>query len=802
MSKYKIFTFIFFMYFSFSIKAVNIDSLLNITLSGKNDTNVINSLFKLGDYYSYIKPDSSIYYYNKALSSAKNYKDKYLICKSYINLSYSYIYLSEYNKAEKNLKSALEINNIIKNNKLYSSIYNNLGILYKHKNNSKKAVESFLKSIEYDKTTNNESGIASGYFNIANIYVNNGEYAKALKNYNYSKKIFNKNKNYDNLSKCYNGIGVVYYMKGNYDKAIEYFHKTLEIKQKLNDLYGMSFCYNNIGMLHYEQQNYNKAINYYNQALNIFKKQKNKIGIANSYSNIGIIYNDKNNYKKALTYYLLALKIFEDIEDNSNISTIYANIGITYLNNKKYDKALNYLNKALKIKNNINDKDGISNIYINLSKIYNELGDSIKNKSYYKKAINLANKGLKIAKEIGTKPNEKIAYESLENSYFKLKDLNNAYKYLKLFTQIKDSLFNEKKMKELESLEAKYQNKQIQEKIEKNKILIAKKDAEKKQLQIEESKQRMQKYFFIASFILVVFLALYIFKNYKQKQKANALLKEQKNKIEKIHNSLSESIGYAKNIQKNILPDFNLIKKYFSDNFLIFRPKDVVSGDFYWWTKINNNIIITIADCTGHGVPGAFMSMLGISFLREIINKEKIISTDEILNKLRNEIIIALKQTDISEGQKDGMDMAIININIDTLELEYSGANNPLYLITKKDIPNFENIKDLIENGKNLLYEIKPNKMPIGIYKRKGNFISHKIQLTKGDSIYLFSDGYADQFGGPMNKKFKYKPFKRLLLENADKPMNEQKQILETTFKNWKNNIEQVDDITIIGIKI
>ena len=827
---------LFLLLFSQFIKADNKDSLLNIISYNKTDTNTIKALSKLGDIYLKTRNDSCFFYYNKGLKIANQINNKKLLCKTYLDIGYAYIIFLKYNKSDKYIKTALIINNkFLKNNSLYSSIYNNLGILYKHKNDSKKAIEYFLKSIKYDKITKDSTGEAKSFINIANIYVSKGDFNKALKYYNLSKNILINFNDIKTLSKCYNGIGVVYYMKGNYDKAIEYFHNTLETKEKLNDLHGMSLCYNNIGLVHYEQKNYYQSINYYNKALEIFKKQKNEIGIANEYSNIGIIYSDKGENEKALNYYLLALEIFKKLNDNYNAANTYANLGNIYLTKKDFKKSKKYLEKALEIKQKNNNKDGIANIFINLSNLNNSLGDSTGDLKYYKKAIFFANKGLKIAKDIGTKPNEKIAYESLSNSYYKLNDIKKSYKYLKLFIQVKDSLFNIKKMQELENLEAKYQNKQKQEEIEKNKIIIAKNEAEKKQLKIQESKQRMQKRFFIAGFVFVLIISFYIFKNYKQKKKANALLKEQKaqiqeknaelnqqneeiltqrdeiekqkNKIEIIHNNLSESINYAKNIQKSILPDFNILNNIFTENFLYFKPKDVVSGDFYWWSKIDNYFILTIADCTGHGVPGAFMSMLGISFLREIVNKEKITQPDKILNKLRKEIILTLKQTGKEGEQKDGMDMSIISLNLENNVLQYSGANNPIYIVKNKKIKTDKNIvlfDDSKINTQNLkfLYEIKADKMPIGIYKRTENFSLKEIKLNNGDFIYLFSDGFADQFGGEKNKKFKYKPFKRLLISNSNKTANEQKLLLEKTLIEWKKNNYQIDDITVMGIKI
>jgi len=305
---------------------------------------------------------------------------------------------------------------------------------------------------------------------------------------------------------------------------------------------------------------------------------------------------------------------------------------------------------------------------------------------------------------------------------------------------------------------------------------------------------------------------------------------KQKEKIEEIHHEVSESINYATRLQEAILPEEKILSKYVSEHFVLFKPKDKVSGDFYWWTHIENHTVITAADCTGHGVPGAFMSMLGTSFLREIVQKEYITHTGVILRKLRKEIIKALKQTGEAGTQKDGMDMAIISINHETNTVQFSGANNPLYIIRNEElrIENEESrssVKEFVilneakrsekslddqsrsfaktqDDNSKFLYEVKPDKMPIAIYEKMDAFTTHEIQLEKGDQLYMFSDGFADQFGGPKGKKFKYKPFKRLLLENADKPMTEQKEILNQAFKEWKGDLEQIDDVVVLGVKI
>ncbi len=261
-------------------------------------------------------------------------------------------------------------------------------------------------------------------------------------------------------------------------------------------------------------------------------------------------------------------------------------------------------------------------------------------------------------------------------------------------------------------------------------------------------------------------------------------LSKQKEKIEISHKHIKDSINYAKKIQDAILPSLDLFENNLSDYFIFFKPRDVVSGDFYWAKKINEHFIFVAADCTGHGVPGAFVSMLGISFLNEIVARKGLYQAGKILDILREEIKKSLKQNSESKRQ-EGMDIAFCSLNTKTNVLQFAGANNPLYL--------FRN---------NEMIEYKGNKQPIGIYRKEKSFTNYEIQLEKEDKIYIFSDGFIDQFGGKKNKKFMKKNFKKLLSEIQNENMNKQKQIINNTFENWKGNYKQIDDVLVMGVKI
>ena len=267
-------------------------------------------------------------------------------------------------------------------------------------------------------------------------------------------------------------------------------------------------------------------------------------------------------------------------------------------------------------------------------------------------------------------------------------------------------------------------------------------------------------------------------------------VKKQKDQIEDQNVQITSSIQYASRIQKALLPPDIMFSEAFKESFIFYKPRDIVSGDFYWLKKVNNMIIFAAADSTGHGVPGAFMSMLGIAFLNEIVSEEtddfESCSSSMILDDLRDRIKNSLRQTGEDDHTKDGMDMAIVILNTDTNAIQFAGAYNPLYIVRNKK-----------------LTEVKADRMPVGVYLKDSEPFSNKrAQLQEGDILYLFSDGYYDQFGGDLGRKFMKNKFRELLEDISDKPMTEQKQLLEDTFNEWKGENEQSDDVIVAGIRI
>jgi len=258
----------------------------------------------------------------------------------------------------------------------------------------------------------------------------------------------------------------------------------------------------------------------------------------------------------------------------------------------------------------------------------------------------------------------------------------------------------------------------------------------------------------------------------------------QRDQIAQHQKSIMDSINYAQTIQNSLLPSSQILKTYLPEHFILFKPRDIVSGDYYWFSEQEKHYYVAAADCTGHGVPGAFMSMLGMALMNEIINKHPDIDPDSLLNELRSQIIVTLHQKGDPSAAKDGMDMVVCKVDRNNNRMLFAGANNSLYLVRKKE-----------------LTEYKTDKMPVSIHLVMKPFTGHEINLKPGDSVYLFSDGYADQFGGPRGKKFKYQPFKSLLISISEKEMHEQGLQLDREFEQWKGDADQVDDVVVIGLK-
>ncbi|MBI9055816.1 MAG: tetratricopeptide repeat protein [Bacteroidales bacterium] len=793
---------------TFAQNQKKIDSLEFLLKESSEDSVKINLHIQLSETLFYTDTKLAEINANLALNLSKlnNYSYKTATC--YITLGIIKEIQGNYSEALDYLDKSLKIEKTLGNKKGISRCLNNMGILYETQGDYSKALEHYERSLIIDTELNDKHGIAICLINIGGTYDCLGEYSKALEQYERSLKISTELNDNLGVAINLNNIGEINRLRGNYVKALEYYEKSLKINEELNDRSGISVCLNNIGTVHQHLANNTIAIKYYKKSLKIDAELGDHSGQAISLNNIGEIELSQKDYEGALESFTQAILISQEIEDLSGIARSASLLGSVYLEKKEFSNAIKQLEKALKLHLEIEEDAFIANDYAKIGQAYFDL-------EKYEKAISYSFKAINISKKIGSKENTRLASKVLSQSFEQQQKFKEAYKYLLLFKETHDSIFTIASKEQLTNLETRFDLERKEKQIELQQTQLDKQD-------VKIQKQQIRSIALIGGFIAISVIIVLIIIGYMRIRKANEVITYQKEEIiesneelnqtneelrttmetiNKQKQEITDSIHYAKYIQNAILPRKEKRDKLLSKHFVYFKPKNIVSGDFYWTTEIEERTIVAAADCTGHGVPGAFMSMLGVSFLNEIVNKEYITHPGVILRRLRKDIINALQQKGEFGEQRDGMDIALCSIDFKNMDLQFSGANNPLYIIRDKNKTPIDH-SIITENDNNVLYEIKGDRMPIAINEKMDRFKMYEFKLLKGDCLYLFSDGYQDQFGGLRGKKFMSSNFKDLLLANCNKPMNNQSKIIDDTINNWQNGYEQVDDILVIGIKI
>ncbi len=591
-----------------------------------------------------------------------------------------------------------------------------------------------------------------------------------------------------------------YYIYNAPDKAIRLANKFLILAEKYDSTNIIEYCYQILGEAYFYQENYTNSLDYFQKFLSSQIEKGNEKGIGRAYNNLGAVYRAIDDYSEAIQCYEKALRINLKLNDINGLSSTYNNLGVLHEYLNLFAQARDFYKKSLGIEFDLNDLEGISTSYLNLGGINLKLQN-------YDIAIEYCEKSIIICDSLNYNHTLEINYDILYQIYKKTGDSEKALLYLEKFYDLKNNRINEESNTQIAELELIYQTDKKQQEIE----LLSK---QKKQKEILNIIGLSGLAIFSILFIILIRTNKFRKKNNQILQLRNAEVMQQKEEIEaqrdeieaqrdeikrqidlselqtnKILNQkkdITDSIEYAKHIQIALFPDKITLQRILKKGFCLFKPKDIVSGDFYWVAEINNKSIIVAADCTGHGVPGAFMSIIGINFLNEIVYDEQITKPSEILSLLRRKIIKTMVHANRINESKDGIDLALVVIDYNKMNLEYAGAYNHLYYIRD-----------------HMLNVIKADRMPVGISEKSiAPFTNHTIDIQKGDLFYMFTDGFADQFGGPRKKKFRVGNLRELLLDIHEKEMTEQKRILYETFINWKGTQPQVDDVLSIGIKI
>jgi len=698
-------------------------------------------------------------------------------------------------------------------NKLFvgNALYR-IGYVYSDVGNQDSASYYFDEALKIQQSINDKIGIAHTIWSQGYICNAKGLYSKALENYFLSLSILEDIDEKTFQPRVLSNIGIVFWYQGDYKNALEFFLKALRIKEQLNDIKSAGFILNNIGLVYQQTGDYEMALKYLYQSLKIKESQGDKMGVSYSYSNLGDVYQMKGDYEKAMEYYRKAEQIKKELSNFSSLANLYVYMGKLYRTMKNPTKSLEILKEAETIYNKVSEPNGTANCFLQLGLTYFELGNK-------NEAINHCLQGIEKAKKIGALELVKQGYEYLSKMYERSGQVAQAFENYKLFIVYRDSVNSIEKSKEIVK---------VQMQVEFDQIMQKQKQEQEKKLalvQVKSKKQTTIANFFILAFIITLSLFIIFYINYRQNQKHNTLLAFQKldmeqqksvltaqrdeleiqknlvvhqrDKIMNMLTELGESIDYARKIQQALLPSDSVLKSTIGEYFLLFQPRESVGGDFYWVARSENVIFFALADCTGHGIPGGFMSMLSVSLLNEIVLHPQCTSPKTILWELRETIIKALSQTGKDEDSQDGMDIALCMYNPVNRHLVYSGANLSLLIATA----THHQPGDRIFIQENII-ELKPDRMPVAYYQRMDEFNEHHVVLNPGDTIYLFSDGYSDQFGGPANKKFGYNAFRSLISRVSKEPFQNQRDILWYQFEKWKGDENQTDDVIVMGIKI
>ncbi len=573
--------------------------------------------------------------------------------------------------------------------------------------------------------------------------------------------------------------GLYYQTTGNFASALEKNLEAVKIAEELKRPLDVLRIKNSIGAIYFSMSDNENALRFYEEVLKLAEENNRPQQLSQVESNIGIIYHRKKEYGKALDYYTRSLRSCEKAKNERTKGHVYNSLGRLFFDmaledqenqtmssyNQSLDKAIQYYNQSLEIKRKQKDQRGLANTLGNIAVVYKERGLFDRSLEYY-------SEGLKIAQETNYFDWLKEGYSGMYELYDAKGDYKNALKFFILYKTHMDSMASASVRENMAELQGKYNTEKKDKEIE-----LYKKEQDLANSKL--SQQRLVIWFSGAGLLVVVVFSFFLYRGFKDKQRINAII-EGKNK------SITDSIVYARRIQTAILPSEEQLKAGLGDHFIYYKPKDIVSGDFYFFSRAGDRSIFAVADCTGHGVPGAFMSMIGNSLLSEIINEKRILQPGEILDNLHTGVVRALQQHDDADTN-DGMDIAICSLDLKTGNLEYAGANRNLWI-----------------EHEGSLEEIIADKFPIGGRQAGADrkFNSHQRKAQKGSMIYLSTDGFADQFGGAEGKKFRTKRFKELLTGMSKMTVAEQRNHLEITMQEWMRDTEQLDDILVAGIRI
>ena len=592
--------------------------------------------------------------------------------------------------------------------------------------NSVKVATDAVKILKKAEIARYLRGMAYARLNIAAGNFLQSKNDIALKNLTESFQWFENNKKEKGYVRALLLKGNIHESFGDYEKTLNFWLEAYKTSVEISDIESEGESCSQLGLIYSRLCNFQKALEYFNKGLKIREELGDENAVASSLNRIGMVLRQTKKYEESLEYYFRSLEIRKKNKQVSAIPWTLLGIANTYEDMKRYPESLDYYEEGMKG----GDKRCTLQCMMGAGRVYSQTGDATHAEKRLKES-------LLMAQELNSMVLVAEAHSALAAHYELFKKPDKALKSFKQYLKARET----------------FQSNEVQSKLSNIEVAHA----------VEKSEQEKEIY-----------------------RLRHVELKNAYDLIEEKNRDITASINYASRIQRAMLPGPSDLKGLSSKSFILYLPKDIVSGDFYWFTRISGKLIIVAGDCTGHGVPGALMSMLGISFLEEIVNEREITESGQILNELRKEVQRALHQKGTKEEAKDGMDITLCVIDRSKKMVQYSGAYNSLYLIRNEE-----------------LLEYPADRMPIGIFDLSDkSFTSQDFPYLPNDIIYMFSDGYADQFGGPNSKKFKYSALKELLIKIHNLPLKEQKKILESEFLKWKGANPQTDDVLIMGLRL
>lgn len=629
-------------------------------------------------------------------------------------------------------------------------------------------------------------GIASSHNWMGYMLYHNGDIQGAIEQFELSLEANEKTNDSLARGNMLNNLGFMYKEAGDIEKALHYLHEGLEIRKNIHHKEGVGTTLNNIGLIYKELQEYKTALKYLQESLEYRVETKDTNGQSTTLNNIAVIHEELGEMELAKTYLKKAM-IQSKLNPNiAHKAMLLNNLAKVFMTEKKYDSAAYYLDSSLVTSRSINNLLWEASALYNYAKLYRKQSNWTEAKKYALEAYAIASK---------TEYADRIrdCAEQLYLIYNHENDSKNALKYLQEYVLMKDSLNNVALQEAAYKKEVNYEFEKKAQELEKQQAIekaVLLKDKEKNEALNKKEQQEKNVIIGFVSAIgaLVLIFAVFIFSRLRITSRQKNIIEKQKKQVDHAYSELEvkneeimDSITYAKRIQSAILPPNKIVKTYLQDSFILYKPKDIVAGDFYWMETKENKVLFAAADCTGHGVPGAMVSVICNNGLNRSVREHNLTDPGKILDKTREIVVDEFAKSE--EEVKDGMDIALCSL--DGYTLQYAGAHNPLWIIRDGE-----------------LIEIKADKQPIGKFDNPTDYNTHTINLVKGDTIYIASDGYVDQFGGEKGKKFKARPLKDLLISIQDKSMEEQKSFIDQIFEDWKGDLEQVDDVCLIGVRV